>query len=122
MAQRPTVTKSFSYRLPVDKATEAAVAQSVADHWNAFEWVTGPVMVFWKSEQFGEVQVWAISEAEGRGVIEHAMAHMGAIDTDGVWVVRTVTNPRFGRVATVRATSASARAGSSGKAPTVWMV
>lgn len=122
MAQRPNVRKELSYRLPVDKDTEVAVAQSVADHWNGFEWIAGPVIVAWVSKQYGTVQVWAISEAEGRGVVEHAMAHMGAIDTDGIWRVATVTNPRFGRVTTVRATSASARATSSGKAPTIWMV
>lgn len=121
MTTRQTVRKKLSYRLPVDAGNEEAIAQEVADLWEGFEWVTGPVMVAWVSKQFGTVQVWAISEEEGRGVIEHAMGHMGARDEDGVWRVHMVTNSRYGRVATVRATCASARSGASGRAPTVWM-
>jgi hypothetical protein len=72
-------------------------------------------MVFWKGPGIGSLQVWAINEDEGKGVIRHALAHMGADEDDGEWRVAIVSNPRFGRVSTVRATMVSARSGSSGK-------
>jgi hypothetical protein len=116
MARGP-LEKKLSYRLPVNAGNEDATLASMAAHWEGFEWVSGPVMVFWTSKQWGEVQVWAISELEGRGVIEHALAHMGAPQDAGTWRTATVSNPRFGRVGTVRATIVSARSGSGGAAP-----
>ena len=116
MARGP-LEKKLSYRLPVTPGNEDATLASMAAHWEGFEWIAGPVMVFWTSSQHGEVQVWAISEEEGRGVIEHALTHMGADPEAGTWRTATVSNPRFGRVGTVRATIVSARSGSGGVAP-----
>jgi len=116
MARGP-LEKKLSYRLPVVAGNEDSTLASMAAHWEGFEWIAGPVMVFWVSKTYGEVQVWAVSEEEGRGVIEHALAHMGADPASGTWRTATVTNPRFGRVGTVRATIVSARSGPSGVAP-----
>lgn len=116
MARGP-LEKKLSYRLPVTAGNEDATLASMAAHWEGFEWVSGPVVVTWKSETYGSVQVWAVSETEGMGVVEHALAHMGAAAEDGEWRVGTVSNLRFGKIATVRATIVSARSGSHGVVP-----
>ena len=116
MSKKP-LEKKLSYRLPVTAATESAVLLSMQEHWEGFEWVSGPVIVGWDHPDYGQVQVWAVSEAEGRGVVEHALAHMGVSQDAGIWRIATVANPRFGRVGTVRAAIVSARAGSSGPVP-----
>lgn len=110
---RSRKVKTFSYRLSL-AAGETAVAESLAEWWDGFEWVTGPVMVFWKAQDVGKFQVWAVSESEGRGVIAHALAHMGVDPSVGTWRTAVVTNPRFGKVYTVRATAVSCRNGSAG--------
>lgn len=116
MARGP-LEKKLSYRLPVQPGNEEATLESMAAHWQGFEWVSGPVVVTWSSEQWGTVQVWAVSEAEGMGVVEHALTHMGADPDKGDWRYGHVSNPRFGRVGTIRATIVSARSGSHGTAP-----
>jgi hypothetical protein len=116
MSRQP-LEKKLSYRLPVTPETEDAVLLSMQEHWEGFEWVSGPVVVRWDHPDHGQVQVWAVTEEEGRGVVEHALAHMGVNEAVGTWRIASVTNPRFGRVATVRAAIVSARAGSSGAAP-----
>lgn len=110
---RSRKVKTFSYRLSL-AGGEEAVAESLAEWWDGFEWVTGPVMVLWKAPNVGQLQVWAVSEGEGRGVIEHALTHMGVSSDIGTWRSAVVTNPRFGKVYTVRATAVSCRNGSSG--------
>lgn len=107
--------KVFSYRLSM-AGGEVATAESMAEWWDGFEWVTGPVMVLWKAPGVGQFQVWAVSVEEGQGVIEHALAHMGVDPAVGKWRTAVVTNPRFGKVYTVRATAVSCRDGSSGHA------
>jgi len=116
MSRKP-LEKKLSYRLPVTAATESAVLLSMQEHWEGFEWVSGPVIVGWVHPDHGQIQVWAVSEAEGRGVVEHALAHMGVNQAIGTWRIATVANPRFGRVATVRAAIVSARSGPSGSVP-----
>lgn len=116
MARGP-LEKKLSYRLPVTSGNESATLASMAAHWEGFEWVSGPIVVTWKSEEYGTVQVWAVSEEEGIGVIEHALIHMGAQANKGEWRIGSVSNPRFGRIATVRATIVSARSGPHGVAP-----
>lgn len=113
---RSRKVKTFSYRLSLAGGV-GATAEALAEWWDGFEWVTGPVMVLWKGQNVGQLQVWAVSEEEGRGVIEHALAHMGVSPDVGKWRTAVVTNPRFGKVYTVRATAVTCRDGSSG-APT----
>jgi hypothetical protein len=108
------IEKKLSYRLPLADTNADAAAASMAAHWRGFTWETGPVIVRWVSTTHGEIQVWAATENEGRGVVEHAMAHIGANDDEGKWIVSTSRNPRFGRVTTVKASAVSARSGSDG--------
>lgn len=114
MSKRMFLEKKLSYRLNYNAGSEAAVADAMAEHWTGFEWVSGPVIVSWKSDTYGQVQVWAVSEEEGKGVIQHALAHMGADEEEGTYLVGMSSNPRFGKVATVRATFVHARSTSSG--------
>jgi hypothetical protein len=114
MTKRMFLEKKLSYRLNYEPGSEALVADAMAEHWNGFEWVSGPVIVTWKSDTHGQVQVWAVSEEEGKGVIQHALAHMGADEDAGTYLVGVSSNPRFGKVATVRATFVQARTGASG--------
>lgn len=56
-------------------AAPVSLAQHTA-HWESFSWMSGPV----RTKCFGpwgEVQVWAASEPEGRRVILHAAALSG---------------------------------------------
>jgi hypothetical protein len=114
--------KKLSYRLPVDVMGESAALQSMHDHWEGFTWETGPVVVKWLSASWPQVQVWASSEAEGRRVVRHALAHMQAPETAGEWQYATVTDTRYGRITSVRATIVSARHGPHGVAPKRWIL
>lgn len=109
--------KTFSYRLPVTPQNEASVVRTMAYVWSGVEWNTGPVIVGWVSETYGNLQVWAESEAEGRRVIGIALGHMEADEEEGEWIVTRSRSARAGRTARVRATVVSARAGASGQAP-----
>lgn len=72
-------------------------------HWRGFEWSAGSVMVLCYGP-WGQVQVWASSEAEGRRVIAHAAAaggwNMAAPDVE--WSVAQATGGRNGRSGTMR--------------------
>jgi hypothetical protein len=111
--------KVFSYRIDLTQTSTEDKAKEIADWWDGFEFVTGPVMVFWKGPGIGQLQVWAISESEGRGVIEHALAHMGADPSLGKWRTAYVDNDRYGQTYTARVSSVSCRQGPSGPATTV---
>jgi hypothetical protein len=119
--RRRALEKKLSYRLPVDELGEVAALQLMHDHWRGFSWETGPVVVKWLSQAFPQVQVWASSEAEGKRVVKHALFHMGATETQGDWQVSVVSDNRYGRVTTVRATVVSARNGPHGVAPKRWI-
>jgi hypothetical protein len=120
--RRRALEKKLSYRLPVGQLGEVAALQSMHDHWKGFTWTTGPVVVKWLSDIWPQVQVWASSEAEGRRVVTHALNHMGAEVADGEWQYATVTDTRYGRITTVRATVVSARNGPHGVAPKRWIL
>jgi hypothetical protein len=120
--RRRALRKKLSYRLPVSVMGETATLLEMQDHWRGFTWETGPVICGWNSEEWPQVQVWASSQAEGRRVVLHALDHMGAPETDGEWQYVTVTDPRYGRIAQVRATIVSARQGPHGVAPKRWIL
>jgi hypothetical protein len=75
-----------------------------ADHWRDFMWQSGPVIVVAFGD-WGQMKVWAASEAEGRRVIGHAAAAAG-ISLSGSggaeWLVATSSDPRFGKVGTMK--------------------
>jgi hypothetical protein len=85
--------KVFGYRDPSGKELIEH-----RDHWVGFEFESGPWMVISKGAYWGNVKVWASSEAEGRRVIEHAAAIAG-VDLQGHehrWIAREVMDPRYG--------------------------
>jgi len=95
--------KRLSYR------DQTGAPQSAhAAHWEGFEFQAGRVIVVCRGP-WGQLQVWAATEAEGRRVIRHAAAIAGlAVDNPAVgeWVVTTAKVGRNGqggryRVATV---------------------
>lgn len=118
----PRLEKKLSYRLQIPPGQEAQRLQQTAAHWDGFQWEAGRFIVAWVSETHGTIQVWAISHAEGRGVIEHCLADMGVSSTAGEWIETTSSNPRFGKVATVRATIAAIRNGPSKPAKSTFLV
>lgn len=89
----PKGVKRLSYR-----ATYQPSQANQAAHWAGFEFVGGPWQVIYKGP-WGQIQVWAESEAEGRRVIEHACAG-GAINPQhpqGEWFVVRVASPRYAK-------------------------
>lgn len=94
----PRGSKRLGYRaqVPVTQAGQA-------EHWEGFTFTGGPWQVKYVGP-WGQMQVWASSEAEGRRVIVHACSGAG-IDPDdpaGEWFAVLMTAPRFQRVATYR--------------------
>lgn len=114
---RKLMEKRISYRLPPDGRSEDERTASLAEHWRGFTWTTGRWVVSWVSDRWGEVQVWAITEEEGQGVIRHALDHMGAPEEDGEWLASLCRSPRFGKVMDVTVGRVSARDGPRGTVP-----
>jgi hypothetical protein len=74
-----------------------------AAHWEGFTFTGGPWQVIYRGP-WGQLQVWASSEAEGRRVIEHACSAAGIDPLDPLgeyWVSRS-SSPRYQRIATYR--------------------
>jgi len=79
-----------------------------ASHWEGFEFDGGNTIVY-SYGPWGQLQVWAASEAEGKRVIRHAASIAGlAVDDPvvGTWEVTTAKAGRNGqqgryRVATI---------------------
>jgi len=68
-------------------------------HWKDFTFEGGPVIVKYEGS-WGQIQVWAKDEAEGRRVIGHACAIAGipaAGQGDGEWIVKTAKPGRNGK-------------------------
>jgi hypothetical protein len=94
MASKVTKGKRLCYRDQTGASREAHAA-----HWDGFEFDGGPVIVACVGD-WGTLQVWAASEAEGRRVIQHAasIANLPVDDPEEAeWVVTTSSNPRFGK-------------------------
>lgn len=97
MSDRP-LRKKFTYR-----DTTGAPQAAHAAHWQNFVWEAGPVVVR-AYGPWGQMQVWASSEAEARRVFLHACAIAGwNLDQQlTAWEVGTASGGRNGRVATMR--------------------
>jgi len=98
VSKRP-LRKKLTYRDRTGK-TQAEHAA----HWRGFVWQAGPVVVSCIG-RWGEMQVWAASEGEGRRVIAHAAAAGGwnLLDKDVIWevaVARSGRNGKTGRMVT----------------------
>lgn len=87
----PRGIKRLGYR--VQGSTSQA---SAAAHWSGFSFTGGNVQVIYKGP-WGQIQVWASSESEGRRVIGHACAHAGisTSDPEGDWQVATPAGGRW---------------------------
>lgn len=72
-------------------------------YWENFEWNAGPVCVFHTGAWWGDPQVWAESEEEGRRVIRFAAGEAG-IDPDqvGEWRTSSSRSPRYGMSGTMK--------------------
>jgi hypothetical protein len=72
-------------------------------YWADFEWRSGDVCVRHQGAWWGNPQVWAESEGEGKRVIRHAAAEAG-LDPDqvGRWAVSSSRSPRYGMSGTMR--------------------
>lgn len=90
--------KRFTYRAqgPVNIEEHRA-------HWADFTFTSGPYQVILKGP-WGEPQVWASSEAEGKRVIRHAALIAGIDEThpDAEWLVRKTKDTRIGKEYPVR--------------------
>ena len=119
--KRPLI-KKLSYRLEIPEGQEDSVLLSVASHWDGFTWVTGRHIVEWNRPGVGNMQVWAVNDQEGRGVIEHALVHMGIEPRDEEFYYSICNSQRFGKVATVRATIAAVRTDPHGATPHTFLL
>lgn len=74
-----------------------------AAHWQGFTWSAGPVVVK-AYGPWGQMQVWASTEAEGKRVIAHAASAGGwNLEAPEVeWVVATADGGRNGRSGLMR--------------------
>lgn len=97
MASQRRRIKRISYR---DQGNTSQAGHQA--HWAGFAWNAGRVIVSYFGS-WGEVQVWASSEAEGRRVVLHACA-VAAIPTSGPqageWVVTEAKQGRNGQPGT----------------------
>ena len=86
--------KQFSYRDRLGRSQ-----QEHALHWEGFVFQAGPVIVTARGD-WGDCQVWAASEAEGKRMIRHGLV-FGGFDPDdpqqGEWLVTRSRSPRFGQ-------------------------
>lgn len=87
----PRGLKRLSYRVQGSTSQAAAAA-----HWAGFTFMGGPVQVKYEGP-WGQMQVWASSEAEGRRVIGHACAHAGISPEDpaGEWFSAVAAGDRW---------------------------
>lgn len=92
MASQP-LRKKLTYR---DNSNRTQAEHAAL--WAGFSWQAGPVIV--KADgPWGQLQVWAATEAEGRRVIAHAASAGGwNLAAQGVeWTVKIATGGRNGR-------------------------
>jgi hypothetical protein len=72
-------------------------------YWEDFTWQSGPVVVSHQRSWWGDPQVWASTEEEGKRVIRFAAGEAG-IDPDqvGEWRISSSRSPRYGMSGTMR--------------------
>jgi hypothetical protein len=95
VSNRGLRVKQLGYR---DQSGASQAAH--AAHWAGFRFQSGPVQVI-AIGSWGQCQVWASSEAEGKRVIRHAAA-IGGWDPDNEpgseWQVTRVESSRYGAI------------------------
>lgn len=96
MTRKRLLRKRLSYR---DQSGSDVAAH--AAHWEGFTWQSGSVIVT-SEGPWGQVQVWASSEEEGKRVIRHAASIAGFNPDDpseGEWLVAVAPAGRNGQSA-----------------------
>lgn len=98
--------RRLSYRCPGGTSLESASA-----HWRGFSYSHGNTQVIYRGP-WGQMQVWAAGESEGRRVIAHACSHANIDINDpfGRWSVNEVSGGRFGGGGTCRVAEQDGRA------------
>ena len=78
-------------------------SKELQEYFRDFSWEAGPVCVGHTGAWWGDPQVWAASEAEGKRVIRHLAGEAG-LDPDqvGRWTVGGSNNARYGMTGTMR--------------------
>jgi hypothetical protein len=89
---RACLRKRFKYR-----SSSGLGLGAIVDHWKDFTFEAGPVIVGHSGASWGNPQVWAATEDEGKRVIRHAAREAG-IDPDqvGRWRISSSNSARFG--------------------------
>lgn len=95
---KTALRKLFRYRSKSTRTPEELQA-----YWSSFTWSAGPVLVIHHGAWWGNPQVWAASEEEGKRVIRFAAGEAG-IDPDlvGKWSLGTSSSPRYGMSGNMR--------------------
>lgn len=95
--ERP-LRKLFRYR---SKSTRTPT--ELTAYWSGFTWSAGPVLVIHHGGWWGNPQVWAASEEEGKRVLRFAAGEAG-IDPDAVgkWSLGTSSSTRYGMTGNMR--------------------
>jgi hypothetical protein len=90
--------KQFRYR----SKSGLSIGQRSA-YWEFFQWQAGDFVVRHEGAWWGNPQVWAASEEEGKRVIRFAAGEAG-LDPDktGEWKVSSSSSPRYGMSGTMR--------------------
>ena len=90
--------KQFRYR----SKSSLDLAQRSA-YWEYFQWQSGDVVVRHEGAWWGNPQVWAASEEEGKRVIRFAAGEAG-LDPDqvGEWTISSSRSPRYGMSGTMK--------------------
>ena len=85
------------------RGSEGVELSALVDHWRDFSWQSGPVRVRHTGARWGNPEVWAASEAEGKRVLFHAAREAG-IDPNqvGRWSARSSDSSRLGVSDTMR--------------------
>lgn len=90
--------KLFRYR-----SQSTRTLAEIAAYWKGFEWQAGPFVVGHTASDWGTVQVWAASVAEGQRVIRQAGTEAGVDpDNSGQWRTGSSDDPRYGMPGTMR--------------------
>jgi len=90
--------KRFRYR-----SSSGLGLGEIVDHWKDFTFESGSVVVGHTGSPWGNPQVWAASEEEGKRVIRHAAGEAG-IDPDqvGRWAIGSSRSSRYGVSASMK--------------------
>lgn len=91
--------KKFTYR-----DISGRTAQQIKDDWQHYHYLAGPYVCKWHG-RWGQVQVWAKDEYDGRRMLRRALTIGGWSEEDmarGVFTCKRANSERNGRFVTMR--------------------